>query len=204
MLSRAQLLTSPSGVLLAGWTTAPLASLSVDGAAPQRRDLTFVVTSLPVRLPSRGSFSIQGGMLPGTLVDMLPRAPQVCCSGFGGGFGGGFGSTDSSGQISVGTGGSLTFEYDLPYSRHARFQELALSPGDRSDNTGPTDVYDWISRRWVPVDLSAGSTRLQRPARFISSAGRVLVRLRATTLTGDLTVVDQAYAVEVSARGTVT
>lgn len=204
MLSRAQLLTSPSGVLLAGWTTAPLGSLSVDGAAPQRRDLTFVVTSLPVRLPAQGAFRIQGGMLPGTLVDMLPRAPQACCSGFGGGFGGGFGSTDSSGQISVGTGGSLTFEYDLPHSGRARFQQLSLSPGDRSDNTGPTDVYDWSSRRWVPVDLSTGSARLPRPARFISSAGRVLVRMRATAATGDLTVVDQAYAVEISAQGAVT
>jgi hypothetical protein len=202
MLSRARALTSPSGVLLAGWTTQQLGRVSVDGTSPQQRDLTFVIAPLSVQLPDRGAFSVQRGMLAGNLVDMVPRAPQACCSGFGG-FGGGFGSSDGSSQVSVGTGGSLTFEYDLPYRPGARFRQLVLSPGDRSDNTGPTDVFDWASRRWVAVDLTTGSASLPRPSRFVSSDGRVLVRLRATTETGDLTVVDQAYAVEISARGIV-
>lgn len=202
MLSRARALTSPSGVLLSGWTTQPLGSVSVDGASPQRRDLMFVIAPLSVHLPVRGAFSVQRGMLAGSLVDMVPRAPQACCSGFGG-FGGGFGSTDSSSQVSVGTGGSLTFEYDLPHRPRVRFRQVILSPGDRSDNTGPTDVYDWASQRWVAIDLASGSASLPRPSRFVSSDGRILVRLRATAETGDLTVIDQAYAVEVSVRGIV-
>lgn len=198
MLARARALTSPSGVLLAGWTTQPLGSLSVDGAAPQRRDLSLVVVPLAVRLPSHGSFRFEPGTLSGQLVDMVPRAPQICCSGFGG-----FGSDDSSSQVSVGTGGSLTFEFDLARGRRVRFQRLSVSPGERSDNSGPTDVYDWTSGRWVTVDLTTGSAQLPRPGRFVSSDGRILVRMRATTLTGDLTVLDQHYPVEISAQGAV-
>lgn len=198
MFSHAHILPSPSGVVLAGWTTRPLDAPTVNGATPQRRDLTFVVAPLGIHLPARGTFQIENGVLSGRLVDIVPRAPDVCCSGFGG-----FGGPDDSGQISVGTGGSLTFGYTLPLTKHVHLQQFMLTPGDRSDNTGPADLYDWSARRWVTVDLSTGSARVSSPDRFVSPAGQLLVRLRATRLTGDVTVTDQTHVVDVAARGIV-
>jgi hypothetical protein len=204
MLAQAQTLPSPSGVLLAGWTRQPLGTFRVDGAAPQRRDLTLVVTPLAVHFPPRGAFRLPAGTIAAHLVDILPRAPQSGCSSTGNcsGFGwGGFGGRDDGASISVGAGGSLTFEFDLPEPSHIRFTQLALGQGNSSDNLGPAAVYDWHSGRWAPVDFSTEVARLAHPQRFISTQGQILVRLHASGSTGDLSISDEHDAVTLSGRG---
>jgi hypothetical protein len=207
VLSGSQVLPPVTGLALAGWTRQPLGQLTVDGATPQRRDLTFVVAPLAVRLPTHGSFGIRSGMVAAHLVDILPRVPRAgcysvgSCNGFNGW--GGFGGRTNANQISVGAGGSLTFELDLPAPHNVAYQRLTLSPGSRLDNLGPGAVYDWQSQRWVPVDFSGSPVQLSRPDRFVSARGQVLVQMRATNATGDLNISDQYHAVNLSARGVV-
>lgn len=207
VLSRSQTLPSGAGVSLAGWTRQPLGHFTVGGEVSRRRDLTFLVSPLGVALPSHGAFSVRPGLVSAHLVDIQPRAPRAgcysagSCSGFGGW--GGFGGRDTSGQMSVGAGGSLTFELDLPSNRHVSYQQLALSPGSRLDNLGPGGIYDWRSGRWVPVNFFANSVQLSDAGRFVSAQGRVLVRLQATSSTGDLSISDQYHAVTLSGRGVV-
>jgi hypothetical protein len=201
MLSRAQDLPLPAGVFLTGWSRKPLAPLTVDGTTPQRRDLAFLFVPLSVHFPSRGPFRLLPNTLTSQLVDVLPRAPHSCCSGFGG-FGG-FGGPDTPQQVSVGQGGSLTFEFDIPNARHVHFRQLSVSPGNRSDNIGPARVYDWQAGRWASVNLSIGTVRLPRPDRFVSPGGQVLVKLESTSVIGDLTISDQNHAVDLSGSGVV-
>lgn len=206
VLARAQVLPPATGVALSGWTRQALGHFSVNGAAPQRRDITFVFVPLAVHLPAYGSFAIRPGMVAAHLVDILPRAPRAGCYSVGScsGFGwGGFGGRDGADQISVGAEGSLTFELDLPRTPKVAYQQLTLSPGSRLDNLGPGAVYDWASRRWLSVDFSGSPVQLRDPARFIAAGGQVLVQLRATNSTGDLSISDQYHALNLTARGVV-
>jgi hypothetical protein len=183
-------------VLLVGWSERPLGTVRVDGSVPQRRDLNVVVTPLSVRFPSRGSFRLLTGTLGSHLVDILPRAPQSSCCG--GGFGPG---NDQQQAASVGPGGFLTFEFDLPANRHTRFRRLAVhvSGGDEGANAG--EMYDWSTFRWVRVDLSTGVARLRNPNRFVSSGGQIMVRLQATTGGGDLSITDPYHDIQLSGVG---
>ncbi|HEX8917001.1 MAG TPA: hypothetical protein VF898_00720 [Chloroflexota bacterium] len=196
MLSQAQALTSPGTVLLVGWSDRPLGTFTIDGVTPQRRDLNLIMTPLAVRFPSHGSFQLTDGTLAAHLVDIVPRAPQSCCFGFGG--------PDTPQQLSVGTGGSLTFEFDLPGSRHIHFQHLVLSTFGGEDSLGPARVYDWHTLRWIPINLSSGSFQFSAPNDFVSPGGQILVEIRATTGSGDITISDQYHALDLSGNGTVT
>lgn len=196
MLSQAQALPLSGGILLIGWNRQSLGKFSVGGVTPQERNLNLVVTPLAVHLPSHGTFRLNPGTLTAHLVDVLPRAPQSsCCSGIG--------AADSTQPISVGTGGSLTFEFDLPHSRHVEFRRLVLDTGRGADSLGPGRVYDWRDQRWVNIDLSIGSAGLPNPNRLISSTGQLLVELRATDTVGDLNISDQYHALDLSGTGRV-
>ncbi len=196
MLTQAQALATPGEILLVGWSERPLGTFTVDGVTPRQRNLNLIVAPLAVHFPVHGPFRLSPGTLTARLVDILPRAPQSCCFGFGG--------PDSQQQLSVGSGGSLTFEFDLPRARHVRFQRLALSAGSGTDSLGPGSVYDWRALRWVNIDLSVGAVQLPNPNRFVSPNGQILIELRATAASGDLTISDQYHAVDLSATGTVT
>jgi hypothetical protein len=195
MFLQAEELATPDRPILVGWSQQPLESISVDGATPRQRDLTLVVAPLTLRFPSHGQFRMPAGTLEAHLVDILPRAPQS--TGFG------FGGPDGQ-QISVGVGGALTFEFQLPHDGIVRFRYLTLSTGLGVDSLGPARIYDWHTARWRPVDLSMGSASLANPNRFISPTGQLLVQVRATGETGDFTITDQYHVVELSAMGTVT
>jgi hypothetical protein len=196
MLSQARpdALSTLGEVLLVGWSERPLGTLKVDGSTPQRRDLNVIVTPLSVRFPAHGSFRLLNGTVGSHLVDVLPRAPQSSCCGFGPG-------SDQQQGASVAPGGFLTFEFDLPTSGRTRFQRLTVnvSGGDEGANTGR--VYDWSTLRWVPVDLSAGAAQLPNPNRFVSPRGQIMVRLQATSGGGDLRISDPYHDIQISGTG---
>lgn len=198
MLSQArpETLSRLGQVLLLGWSTRPVGTIHVDGSSPQRRDLNLIVTPLSVRFPTRGPFRLLTGTVDAHLVDVLPRAPQSNCCGFGG--------SDQQGVASVGSGGFLTFEFNMPANRHVRFQNLAIHVNSGDDGATSGRVYDWRTQRWIHVDLSSGSARINQPYRCISASGRIMVRLLATGGTGDLTVYDPYHDVQVSGTGMVT
>lgn len=196
--ARPDALSNAGEVLLVGWTERPLASVSVDGSTPQRRDLTLVVTPLSVHFPSHGSFQLSSGALEAHLVDILPRAPQSSCCGFGFGPGG-----DRQQNVSIGSGGFLTFEFDLPVRGHVRFQHLMLSVSSQDDGVNAGRVYDWRALRWVPVDLSSSAAQLPDPNRFVSSHGQVMVRI-VSTGGNDLTIYDPSHDIQLSGSGVTT
>jgi hypothetical protein len=195
MLSQSQTLSTLGEVLLIGWSTQPLGSFRVDGSAPQRRDLNLIVVPLSVHFPSHGSFRIRTGTLGAHLVDIVPQAPQSNCCGF-------FSRNDQ--QISVGPGGSFTFEFDMPNGGHVRFQRLALTVNGGTGGMSTGDVYDWHAHRWVAVDLSTGTAELPNPNRFVSPDDRIMLKLQATAGSGDLTIDSPYQDVQLSGTGTVT
>jgi hypothetical protein len=183
--------------MLIGWTERPLGAVSVDGSTPERRDLTLVATPLSVQLPSKGSFRLLAGTVGGHLVDILPRAPQSNCCNFGWG-------RDQQQEVSVGSGGFLTFEFDLRPTRQVRFQRLTVSVSDQDDNVNQGRVYDWRAHRWVAVDLSSSAAQLPNPDRFVSSRGQLMVRLDSTGDGGDLSISDPYHDVQLAGTGAVT
>jgi hypothetical protein len=198
MLSQARpnALSSLGEVMLIGWSEQPLGNVKVDGSVPQRRDLNLVVTPLSVRFPSHGSFRLLTGTLGPHLVDILPRAPQSSCCGFGRG-------SDQPQEASVAPGGFLTFQFDLPTSGHVRFQRLAVSISGGDDGANAGRVYDWHTLHWVNVDLSSGAAQLPGPNRFVSARGQIMVRIQAIGGTGDLRIYDPYHDIQISGAGTV-
>lgn len=195
MLSQSRTLSSLGEVFLLGWSEQPLGTYTVDGSAPHRRDLTLVAMPLSVHFPSHGSFLLRPGTLGAHLVDIVPQAPQSNSGGF---------FSRRQEQVSIGPGGSVTFEFDMPNAGHVRFQRLALSINSGTEGTNAGQVYDWRARRWVAVDLSSGDTRLPGASRFVSTNGRVLVRFRPTGESGDLTIDDPYQDIQLSGQGTAT
>ena len=196
MLSQARpnALSKLGEVVLVGWTEQPLGTLRVDGSMPQRRDLNVVVTPLSVRFPVHGAFRLLTGTVGSQLVDVLPRAPQSNCCGFGPG-------SDQTQGASVASGGFLTFEFDLPSSGHTRFQRLAVNVSGGDEGVGTGRVYDWSTLRWVPIDLSSGAAQLPNPNRFVSARGQIMVRLQATSGGGDLKISDPNNDIQISGVG---
>ncbi|PZS11037.1 MAG: hypothetical protein DLM70_00005, partial [Chloroflexi bacterium] len=199
MLSQARpdALSGLGEVLLVGWSERPLGAVSVDGASPQRRDLNLVATPLSVRFPSHGAFRLLAGTLGPHLVDVLPRAPQSNCCSFG------FGN-DQQSAASVGSGGFLTFEFDVPGGGHVRVQRLAVNVNSGDDGANAGRVYDWRTHGWINVDLSSGVAQLPNPSRFISSQGQIMVRLLATSSGGNLNIYDPYHDLQISGAGAVT
>jgi hypothetical protein len=200
MLAQAQpnVLPALGEVMLVGWTQRPLETVSVDGSAPQRRDLTLVVTPLSVRFPSQGPFRLRTGTIGSHVVDILPRAPQSSCCSFGFGFGRG----PQQQQVTLGAGGFVTFEFDLHSARRLRFGRLDVSVNNQDSGTSHGRVYDWSAHRWVSVDLSSGSASLSLPNRFISSRGQILVRLVGSP-DDDLTLLNPNHDVQIAGAGDV-
>ena len=196
MLSQAKpnALSSLGEVLLVGWSEQPLESLSVDGSTPQRRDLSVVVTPLSVRFPAHGPFQLLTGTLGSQLVDILPRAPQSSCCGFGPG-------SDQTQGASVAAGGFLTFEFDLPARSRVHFQQLKVNVSGGDEGANAARVYDWSTLRWVPINLSTGAAQLPNPNRFVSSQGQIMVRIQATSGGGDLRISDPYHDIQISGAG---
>lgn len=186
-------LPAGNGVVLLGWTDNSLGSLTVDGVTPRRRDLNLIETTLPVHFP-HGRFQLRRGTLSAYLVDGRPQAPQSgCCSTFLG-----------SQVVGVGPGGSATFQFDIPDSRHVHFNRLVLSVNaGGADGSKVAQVYDWHRNRWVHVNLEPNDAVLTSPARYISFGGALQVRLHATSSSGDVVIADPLQDVQLSGTATV-
>lgn len=184
--------TGAGQVLFVGWNDRPLGTFSIDGAQPQRRDLNLIVASLSVRFPHTG-FRLRPGTLSASLIDYrLNQSQTGCCF-------------DLSGQstIDLGAGSWATFEFDIPHARtlHFRRLTLAVDPGGANEsNIG--QIYDWHAARWVHVPIQLDGTSLGSPDRFVSPSGALLVRLSATTDSGDIVITDPAKSLQVSGWAT--
>lgn len=180
--------TSTSEVLFAGWSKDHLGTLTVDGATPQRRDLNLVVSPLTVHFP-HGTFRLRPGTLGAYLIDDRPQSPSNgCCE-----------SRLGDQSVAIGSGGSATFEFDIPGASHIHFQQLRLSVNVQSIDSGSVGrVYDWRARRWIHVNLDSGSASLSQPDRFISPSGALLVRLNATDQSVDLIIGNPRHDLQLS------
>lgn len=195
MIPEAQSIGTLGEVVLVGWSEAPLGSLTVDGSTPQRRDLNLIAAPLSVRFPSSGSFRLRAGTLGAHLVDAVPQAPQNGCCG-----------PPVQGIISLGAGGSATFQFDIPRGRSgpARFSHLTLwADAGGADGTNIGHVYDWQARRWVHVDLSLGEAELHNPNRFVSPSGALLLQLKATDTSGDIRIQNSLQDLQLSGSGSI-
>jgi hypothetical protein len=186
-------LPAGSGIILIGWTETSLGSLTVDGVTPRRRDLNLLETTLPIHFP-RGAFELRRGTLRAYLVDGRPQPPQNgCCS-----------TSFGSRVVGVGPGGFATFQFDIPDPGHLQFNRLVLSVNaGGADGSKVAQVYDWHRRRWVHVNLGPIDAVLTTPARFISNAGALQVRLHATSTSGDVVIADPLQDVQLSGSATV-
>lgn len=194
MLGQVQALSSLGEVVLVGWTDRPLGTLSVDGTTPRVRSLTMIAVPLSVGFPAHGPFTLPAGTIAAHLVSTVPRPPQSTS----------FGRFMRDGQqITVGPGGSFTFEFDLPTTPrvHLHSLQIGIAFGAGGANSGA--VYDWSSRRWTPVDLGNGALNLVRPAPDIGPHGQVLIRMDATNSSGDVTINNITDDVQISGQGTV-
>ncbi len=194
VLSQVRALASLGQVVLVGWSERPIGTFAINGSIPRQRALTLVVTPLSVHFPSHGPFLLRPGILNAHLVDVLPRAPQSNTFGF---------LSDSGQPAGVGSGGSLTFEFDLPSTGRIRFRRLAVSVSSSDYPINAAQVYDWRTSRWVNVDLSSGVAQLSSPNRFVSPDGQILVKVLATG-GGDVTINDPYHDIQLSGSGTVT
>jgi hypothetical protein len=192
-LPEAQDISSLGEVLFAGWSDRPLGRLTVDGAAPRRRDLSLLVSKLSVHF-ARGSFRLRPGTLGATLLDVVPATPaDGCCP-----------SPMARQPIDLGPGGSATFQFDIPDAAWVHFGrlEVAINAGG-ADWSEIGQAYDWQQRRWVHVDVPPSGAALHDPARFISPGGALLVRLHATGQTGDIVINDPDQDIQLAGRGIV-
>jgi ABC-2 type transport system permease protein len=106
--------------------------------------------------------------------------------------------------VGVGAGGSATFQFDIPNSHHLHFHRLVLSVNaGGADGSKVAQVYDWHKNRWVHVDLGSNDVVLTTPARYVSSAGALQIRLHATSSSGDIVITDPLEDVQLSGTATV-
>jgi len=203
MLPESNLISTLGEVTLVGWTEQSLGSLTVEGAAPQRRDITLIARPLSVRLPA-GPFRLRTGTLGAHIVEEEPARPQNSCC-------------DSSlQQVHLGIGGSATFEFDVPPAATgtpaaAVFRRLTLwartSDQDFSTTTSGAagnmtgSVFDWRRQQWIGIAFRAGQTNLPDPGRFLSPTGALLFRLEATKRSGEIVIVDPLEDLQLSGTG---
>lgn len=192
--TQSQLLENLGAVVLVGWTDRPLTPVSVDGSTPQQRSLTMIAVPLSVHLPTHGPFVILPGTVNAHLIGTVPRPPQSTTFGQ---------LMRRSQQLTVGPGGSLTFEFDLPPAARVHYHSLHLSVAFGDTGAGRGSVYNWTTHRWTPIDLSGATALVPDAAHSVSASGRLLMRMSATQNSGDITISDITQDLQVSASGRV-
>jgi hypothetical protein len=186
---------SPFGhVTLLAWIDRPLTRLYVNGNAPQRRDLNLVVAPLGVTLAGHGPFQLRNGTVSPHLVDVSPQAPQSTCCWL---------SHDQH-ALSIGVGGFATFAFDIPASGPVHFRRLRITVDNEIAAPHIGHLYDWRTGRWLPIDLDMGSVDISNPDRFVSAHGELLLRLTATSDSGDIAIPDPNQNFQLSGVGSVT
>jgi len=198
MLPEVRALPLLGQIMFVAWTDAPLASFTVDGETPQSRDLTMIAKPLSAAFPT-GPLRLRPGTLTARLVDMVPVKPERWCC---------FPTVQ---PVSLGVGGSATFQFDIPDGGHIHFRHLSLSIDssgvhywDLSKDGIPNSIgslFNWHSRQWESVRFHNATASLAN--RYISPTGTMLVRLQATEATGDITLLDVAHDLQLSGTAVV-
>lgn len=192
-LPETQVGTMPGEVTFLAWTQRSLGLVTVDGSAPQRRDLNLVMAPISVHL-TRGAFTLPTGALGAHLIDASPgdSTNGGCCA------------FDPRIQpLYLGVGGSATFQFDIPGQR-VHFRSLALdvnAGGALGDHIG--HAYNWRSGRWDAVDLSTGEVSLRHPDQYVSPRGALLLKLKTTNVSGSVVIGDAQQQLQISGAGTV-
>ena len=157
--------TISAPLTLIGWSNTPIGLFSVNGASPHRTDLDLVVAPLGLSVAS-GPFTLAPGDLPvgvvGTSVSQI---------------------NDSNG-LTLNAGDRVDVQLALPATtrtRHVNTLSLVANPTNGSSSLAPStaQLWNWATRRWHAIDLSNGSLDVKNAAPYVSSDGRVLLRLEA-------------------------
>ncbi len=189
-LPDAQSVSALGEILFVAWNQQPLGSIQVDGAAPQRRDLNLIVSPLSAGI-APGPFTLRTGTIGANLVNLSPQQTQNgCCWPPG------------PNSIYLGSGGSATFEFDLPRARHLHFNHLWLNV-DAGGALGADlgRVWDWRAGKWVTINLDLGYAALGNPNRFISSHGALLLKLVPGDFSNDIRITDIHRNLQISGDG---
>lgn len=189
-LPDAQSVSTLGEILFVAWNQQPLGSIQVDGAAPQRRDLNLIVSPLSASF-APGPFTLRTGTVGANLVTLTPAPTQNgCCWPPG------------PNSIYLGSGGSATFEFDLPRTRHLHFNHLWLNvDAGGALGTGLGRVWDWRAGKWVTINLDLGYAALGNPNRFISSQGTLLLKLVPGDFSQDVRITDIHRNLQISGDG---
>jgi hypothetical protein len=179
-------------VSIAAWNTSGLGNLQVNGSTPVRRSLNVFVAPLPVHL-SKGSFALGPGTVFPEVLSVVPQAPfGACCS-----------QAFTGRSLVFGPGGGATVRWTLPAHGPIDLYRISLSLNAAG---GPTHdigaLFDWRMKRWVPVVLD-GRAMTASPGRFLSAQHQVLLRMQATTHTGDIRIASPSRDIQLSVSGVV-
>jgi hypothetical protein len=194
-LPQTHVLSMVGEVMFVAWTEQPLLAAQLNGAVTEQRSLTLAVKPLTVEL-APGTIRLRNGTLGASLVDESPAQPKYSCC------------NPSAQAIYIGTGGSATFEFDIPRARPVHFRNLTLSVyggGPDATYTGYTDmpagacrVFDWRRLRWQSLNFRDGEAVLRQPNRFVSATGALLVKLAALDDSHELIITDPHQDLQLS------
>ncbi len=189
-LPDAQSVSTLGEILFVAWNQQPLGSIQVDGAAPQRRDLNLVVSPLSATF-APGPFTLRTGTIGANLVNLSPQQTQNgCCWPPG------------PNSIYLGSGGSATFQFNLPRTTHLHFNHLWLNvDAGGALGAGLGRVWDWRAGKWVAINLDLGYAALGNPDRFISSQGALLLKLVPGDFSQDVRITDIHRNLQISGDG---
>jgi hypothetical protein len=195
ILPESDLLSGWGSPSLVAWTSRPATLLSTSGASPVRHGLVLVVKPLLITFP-RGTLTIRPGTLSAHLVDGLPASPHYPCCG------------PTAQSMFIGSGGSGTYEFDLPQGAGVSLRSLRLWVYGGSPDpsySGYTDVpknaahvYDWAARTWTLLQFRQMQGRLSRPNRFVSTSGALLLRLSVPPHSTELAITDPQHDIQLS------
>jgi hypothetical protein len=167
--------------------------MTVDGVNPPRRDLTLVVKPLSVDF-ARGPFTLRTGTFGASLVAVEPVAPipnqNNCCYQL------------APSAITIGHGGSATFDFNLPRARQLHFTKLYVNVdagGARGRDMGR--FWNYRASRWVSYDLTRGYAKLLNPDRFISPQGTLTVKLINEDPSRPMIILDAHQNLQISGEG---
>ncbi|HEX8918960.1 MAG TPA: hypothetical protein VF898_10690, partial [Chloroflexota bacterium] len=196
-LPETYVVAADSEIQFFAWTTDNLHVIASSPSGPEQ-SLVLVHGSLNVGI-APGHFQLSVGTVGAHLMDEIPSKPQYACC------------APLPQAVFIGGGGQATFEFDLPISRRATYSHLVVhiyAGGEDPTYTaytglapGAASAFDWQAGRWIALSFRHADTQLRNPERFVSSTGALLVRLRASDASHELTITDPLRDIQLYGTG---